>query len=91
MSREKTYYFDVRETTVRSAQVNASSVAEARQKLDAWLASKGASNDDDSIVLGDLDSVRITFRSVRDVNVYPLIPDVDWREEVIAEHMGERK
>jgi hypothetical protein len=62
------YVFEARETTVRVASVRARNVTEARELLNRWssgnaghLANMGG---DAPIQLGDIESVKMTFRSL---------------------------
>ncbi len=59
----RSYHFEVRETIVRKAEVEAEGAAEARSKLEAWAASRGA--EIDGIGLDDYQSAGFTFRSIR--------------------------
>lgn len=62
----KTYIFEVRETTTRTAHVKAENAAQARALLNRWAyANEGHLADNGPIVLGDLESVGLLkFRSV---------------------------
>lgn len=61
------YYFSVRETTDRSAAVEAGSAKEARQLLQRWADLEGAlAEGSGPIRLSDLFSVGFTFRSIKE-------------------------
>lgn len=54
------FHFEVQETTVRSAHVEADTLTEARKKLRAWADSNG--KEQDGVELGDLATVKIVIR-----------------------------
>ena len=60
------FVFDVRETTSRTAYVEAESAAEARQLLNRWGDFEGDLAEDGPIHLGDLYTLGFTFRSIKD-------------------------
>jgi hypothetical protein len=63
------YCFGVRETTIRTAYVDAPSCAEARAMLEEWANEnnpRGFSGEREPLIMGDQDTIRITFTSVSD-------------------------
>jgi hypothetical protein len=62
--KTRTFYFEVRETTVREAAVEAETLIEARRIMNAWrgkndLADMGGTA---PIQLGDMQTVKLVFR-----------------------------
>jgi hypothetical protein len=55
-----TFHFEVQETTIRSASVDAATLTEARKMLRAWADSSGSKVQ--GIELGDLETVKIVSR-----------------------------
>lgn len=69
MDELNTYFFELRETTVRSADVTAPSLSEARRMMREQAAGQGRADmgGEAPIQLGDIRSVKVTFRLIGDL------------------------